>query len=262
MIKFVKFANVSLSEAKELTLNPLNRVVDDRHTDEIKRGMVDDFYAFDPIKVNIVTNHILDGQHRHKAFVELMEEHKLPEDTKLCVRFVEVPPEEEVSSFINANTNSKNWTTNDFFNVYYSMGTPSYVKLHDFCLEHLCTQDKNNTPLLRYAGSIIKGKNVEKQIREGRFVCTDEELEEGHKKASELEDIMKVMGKTKTAHWFQCMAQQWSKIRGSHSFSEWIRGFKYCTGLVNFNRLPYETNQDWFNIFSFVSGKIKVGVAA
>lgn len=262
MTNHISYEFVTYEVTKTFNLNELNRLVDRKHVDEIKKAMLKDFDAFGPLEVNILTKNIIDGQHTWTAYTELVEEGKISNEKLFPVHYVEIPVDEEVDSIVGRNSNTKNWGLEDYFGVYYKKGVPSYIKLLNFCYKHLVTLDKNGKPLLRYAATIIKGKNVENKISNGTFTCTDEEIEEAHIKASEIEDIMKVMNKVKTAHWFQPMVSVWSECREWYTFGEWLKGFKYCSTLAGFNRLPYENKSDWFNIISYVHGKITAGVVS
>ena len=107
--EYVNFdAAVSLEKAQSFGLNNKNRAYNLSHLAKIKREMLACLEIMPPVTVNVVTNNIVDGQHRHKAFVDLSQDGLLPNNSTLKAMYVSIPADKEYEAIVRANNNSKN----------------------------------------------------------------------------------------------------------------------------------------------------------
>ena len=68
MGRFIKFDSVSYEQTLAFGTNQENRAYNHAHLEKIKRQIRKSFDTMPPITINTVTNHIVDGQHRLKAY--------------------------------------------------------------------------------------------------------------------------------------------------------------------------------------------------
>ena len=248
MSKFVNFDSaVSLEKAKTFSLNSKNRVCNPCHFEKIKREMIDSLNVMPPITVNVVTNNIIDGQHRHKAFVKLREEGILPENSTLKVMYVEISAEDELKAIVKANNNSKGWTLDDFVASYIVSGIVSYVKLDKWCKEHALSSE-NGKSKIRYGSAILTGRRASNDLKNGTFTFTDEEMQRAENVHSEMQEIIEVFGMKGRGVWIESLAVSWIAVREQHNFRTWMKEFKSKKSM--FLRMPKDNSKDWDNIFA------------
>lgn len=143
---------VSRDETKQFHSNSENRVINHGHVNKIKEQLRTSLNYFPPITINAVTNNIIDGQHRLKAFQKLVDDGELSSDSKIPVMYVTIPVVKEKEAIINANTNSKNWSLDDYI-ASYAKSNSDYRKLDEWCANHALTIDgnkKNTVMVLQY----------------------------------------------------------------------------------------------------------------
>ena len=267
MKNFLKFSEVSFDDTIGYGKNQRNRKINEANLSKIKKQMTESFDVIPPITVNVVTGNIIDGQTRHKAYLDLMLEGRLPEDTKLKVMFVEIDENEEIEAIINANTNSKNWSSDDYFDSYVKGENDSYAKLEEFCKNHSLTHDtkkdgKIGKKKFRYAACMIKGKDCHNELKQGTFTCTDEEIEHGDKVHSEILDILETLELPTNVHWLGAMSLSWNRYRDMHSYSEWKEALETKKNHKRFIRLKKENQTDWNIVFNELHSFIDLKKAA
>lgn len=261
--KFIKFQKLSFVQSLELGKNQRNRKIDKNNLYKIKKQMLESFDVIPPIIVNTITGNVIDGQTRKEAYSQLMAEGKLPKECMLKVMFVEIPEDEEIEAIINANTNSKNWSCDDYFDCYVKGDNVSYIMLKDFCTNHILTYDeKKNKMKFRYAAAMIKGRECQDELKHGSFTCTSDEILHGDMVHSELMDIIDILGLPMKVHWIGSMAISWNKFRDLHPYSEWRKMFKDKRDNVGFVRLPKENVKNWDVVFSTIHSYIDLKKAA
>lgn len=249
MSKFVNFDSaVSLEKAKTFSLNSKNRVCNPCHLEKIKREMMDSLNVMPPITVNIVTNNIIDGQHRHNAFVKLREEGTLPETSTLKVMYVEISAEDELKAIVKANNNSKGWTLDDFVASYIVSGIVSYVKLDKWCKEHALSSE-NGKSKIRYGSAILTGRRASNDLKNGTFTFTDEELKRAEQVHDELNDIVELFNMRGRGMWIEAMAISWIEVRNEHDFDTWKKAFK--SKKADFMKMPKDNVKHWKAIFAY-----------
>ena len=136
------FKLVSRDETNEFNSNSENRVINHGHVNKIKEQMKTSLNVMPPITINDITKNIIDGQHRLKAFQKLVDDGELPLDSRLPVMFVTISTDFEKEAIINANTNSKNWSLDDYI-ASYAKSNHIYKQLDEWCSNHALTVDGN-----------------------------------------------------------------------------------------------------------------------
>lgn len=206
--------SASYEEAKEFGRNQNNRPIKQNHVDEfkneLKKSNIKDgelSFGVVPIVVNEITNHILDGQHRHLSFIQSIEEGILPKGAEIAVLLVKFTEDEELDKIIKYNEKSKNWSLNDFIGLYSYLHNMNYIKLIKFAKSHeLCKSktdfsneiefDKYGWPILnglkmRYATALIKLKKCDKMQKRGEFTASEDELQRAETINNEIVEILK-----------------------------------------------------------------------
>lgn len=246
--KFLRFDLVSYNVAKEFGRNQENRLIKHRHLNRIKQQCIESMEMMPPIKVNVTTNHIIDGQHRLKAFMDLIEDGTFSEDTKIKVEYVEIPAgAEEKEAIIKANTNTQNWTLEDYISSYARGGNNYYMMLDEWCKMHVLTND-NGTSKFRYGAAIITGKRCAKALELGTFSFTEDEYERANDVHAEMLEIVELFGMKGKGAWIESLATSWISARDQHEFRVWIRELKAKKS--RFIKLPKDNSRDWDNIFA------------
>lgn len=247
-IRFNRFENVKYETSKNFGTNIQNRTYNEVHITEMKRQCLKSkMEAIPPISVNTITNNVIDGQHRLKAYQELVEEGKLSPKAKLKVMYLDIPVNEETQAIIDANTHSKNWTQMDYAHSFIRAGVDGIVKLNKWCLEHPITSSKGK-PKYRYGVAMIKGTTSTDSVKRGTFTCTDNELERADKIHNEIVKINTILDLKNSGNHVPYLATAWFRVRERHPFNEWVKVFK--AKKQRFLKLPKENMTDWLAILS------------
>ena len=105
--------------------------------------------------------------------------------------YTNIPENQEREAIILANTNSKNWSLDDFIKSY-TIDNAEYKKLDEFAKSHqLCFS--GNKSKFRYAAAILKGQNCSKTLRDGSFFITSEDIVNGEEVHNQLVEILGVL---------------------------------------------------------------------
>lgn len=222
-----KFIELSAEDLKKVGFNPFNRKTNESHLRQIKRDMLVSLSDFPAIVINVITGNLIDGQHRVRAFLQLVKSGQLPEDAKLDVKLVEIENEEEFKTIININTNSKNWSIDDYIRTYVEQGIESYVLLDDFCKEGSPYLYDNKTKKRKYtyAAAILKPSVASSgnNLKYGLFEISHEDIDRGRKKLRELEDLNSVMKQSNKGQWFREFSKVWCVYSElfHHTMTEW-----------------------------------------
>ena len=216
-----------------------------------------------PITINTVTNHVIDGQHRLKAFQTLVSDGLLPNDAKIKVMYVEIPIEEEKTSIVEANTNSKNWGLDDYISSYAKAGILSYKALEEWCKEHiLCykfTKDKetgeeNKIYNYRYGAAILTGKRCSAELKSATFTFSESDAALAHEIHAEMLEIIELFGLKGNGSWIEALAVTWHAYRDMHPFKVWMKELKAKKN--RFMKMPKENSKEWESIFNTAHGAI------
>lgn len=249
MSKFINFGLVSYNDTLEYGKHQENRAYNHSHLEKIKKQCLTSMETMPPITVNVITNHVIDGQHRLKAFQTLVASGELNENTTIKVMFVEIPLEEEKQAIIDANTNSKNWSLDDYISSYAKAGVVAYVKLDEWCKSHPLASD-NGKSKFRYGAAIITGKRCASQLKSGEFSFTENDLKRADEIHAEMLEIVEIFGLKGKGNWVECLAISWSEVRTQHDFRTWIKELKLKKGRLL--KLPKDNSKDWDTIFAQV----------
>lgn len=248
------FKMVSREGTNEFNSNSENRVINHGHVSKIKEQMKNSLNRFPPITVNSITKNVIDGQHRLKAFQKLIDEGDLPIDSRLSVMYVDIPVEYEKEAIIDANTHSKTWSLDDYI-ASYAKCNSTYKQLDEWCSRHTLSVD-GNKKRYRYGAAILKGFNCSKQLKEGTFLITLDDLNIGEFVHSELVEIIDILGKPCKGNYIEYMAVSWHQVRHLHSFKEWLKELRSKKGSLT--KKPFSNKQDWDNIFSILHRAIDI----
>ena len=250
MTKFIAFDLVPYEGTKNYGSNQENRTFNHAHLEKIKKQCIlTNMEAIPPISINTRTNHVIDGQHRLKAYQTLIAEGALDPETRIKVMLLDIPVEEEKQAIIDANTNSKNWSLDDYILSYAKAGIVSYVKLDEWCKLHPLTSEGGKSKF-RYGAAIITGKRCPSELKSGEFSFTDEEYERADEVHAEMLEIVELFNLTGKGTWIESLATSWIATRELHDFRTWMKELKLKKG--KFLRLPKANSSDWNNIFSQV----------
>lgn len=249
MVKFIRFGLVNYNQSKHFGLNQQNRAYNHAHLEKIKKQCETSLEAMPPITINTLTGHIIDGQHRLKAYQALIENNKLPRNSRIKVMYVEIPEDEEKQAIIDANTNSKNWSLDDYIASYAKAGIECYVVLDNWCKSHVLTSD-NGKSKFRYGAAIIAGKRCQKELKEGNFTFTEEDLEKAENVHAEMLEIVQVFNLQGKGSWIESLAASWYAVREMHDFKAWLKELK--AKKQRLMKLPKSNSRDWDSIFSQV----------
>lgn len=242
------FVQVSRELTKNFSSNKENRAINRSHVSKIKSQMKDCLGIMPPITVNLVTNHVIDGQHRLEAFQSLIDNNEISNESKLWVMYVDIPIEKEREAIINANTNSRNWSIDDYIKSYAKVND-EYKKLDDWCASHeLCHEGTKNK--YRYAAAMLKGEASSKSLKDGSFTISDIDYERGDAIHTELYEIVLLLNKPLYGPFYEYMAVSWDKVRKLHLFKEWLSEMKKKKKQLISK--PFNTKNEWDNIFSIV----------
>ena len=247
MSKFISFGLVSYEETKSYGINQENRAYNHSHLQKIKKQCLNSLETMPPITINVVTNNIIDGQHRLKSYQTLIEGNEIDKDSKIKVMFVEIPVEEEKQAIINANTNSKNWSLDDYIASYAKAGIVSYVKLDEWCRAHPLSND-NGKSKFRYGAAIITGKRCSSELKNGEFSFTENEINRADEVHAEMLEIVELFNMKGKGQWIESLAVSWIDVREQHEFRVWIKELK--SKKQRFLKLPKDNSSDWDSIFA------------
>jgi hypothetical protein len=230
------------------------------------------------ITVNIETNNILDGQHRVKAYLNLIEKQEIPNFTKLDVKYIKLNNISELEYCIDVNSSSHNWRNIDFIETNKSLNkyTDVYNKLDALFQNAPRLKFEKNKTLISTIGAPrqkayrrvllmlkyrkgIKGfniKNINNEFRLGKLLITDEEITFANTIIQELTQILDTIGYGAPSG-LESLVKSWIEIRDDYAFHKWLKAFK-CKG-DNIARQPKDRKGDWDSIFEIASSYIMKG---
>lgn len=249
-----EFVDVTREFTARFTSTSENRLINHAHVSKIKEQMLEYFNNFPPININKQTMHVIDGQHRLKAFQKLIDDGLLPAETKIPVMYSSMPEDIEREAIINANTNSKNWSIDDYM-VSYAYDNIEYRRLDEWAKAHTLTFDGKKSKF-RYAAAMLKRKSCLSILKNGEFKITDDDLRMGELIHSELLEILNVLNKPLNGNYIEAITIAWASVRHLHSFKDWMRELKLKKLIIG--KKPYQNKKDWDNIFSILNTGINL----
>lgn len=248
------FSLMSYEEAQRLNRLPGNRGVTTAHINDfvkiLKNTKFDDniHIAFKTslIIINEKNGHIIDGQHRHAAFLKAIEDGIIPKDSCLVVCPLKCKDIEEEFAAVQAhNEKTKNWTLNDYITAYATQNE-DYQKLEKFCKEHeLCHGKKDKNKLQFSYGIAIIGGIDRASAKYGNFTVTDDQLAIAHNVHEELVALRHCFG-LGNDYTIVPMANTWRKYRHAFSMAD-VKKYELPSRIL---QMPRKNNRDWDNVFS------------
>lgn len=268
-MKYIIVKECTVEEVQNIDDSKLNRLIDMKHVSKLEKDMEDAKPAFRPLVVNPLTNHLVDGQHTKKAFLNLIKKGKLNPSETLLVQFVEMTDEEEDKEIEHMQQNSKAWYLDDYVHRYMKMKNANYINLFNFAIHHSLTcknvvngdVDVTNITdrgvlknvLWRVASALIKGENCQKDLRTGTFVVTEEELKNAEQIHAEALQIRKALNFEEKGQQVEQMFVAWSENRTTYKFDLMLSELKNR----RYKEMPKATLNNWRDIFEKAIGNIK-----
>ena len=254
----VKNGLIGYEEVKKLVFCPLNRPIEPAHVNELYNVILKEGYDQDIVFksgeaiVNPLNNHIIDWQHRIKAYLKAIENNKLNPNAKLRVVFEPHDSmKDEVEAIIAYNSKSSNWKLDTYINSHIEHEKLNdccgdFTKLDNFAKTHiLCYDDKNMRPKYTYAATIIKGSRQREDLRKGIWSVTDDELKFGDTIHNELVQIRARYEMPMIGPDIEGMASEWRKNRDSIDLEQFL---KYKPRVKHL-KMKKTTAEEWRTIF-------------
>lgn len=194
-----------------------NRFLKKSHIKEIIKDIESSpFHSkyFNPIRVDINTLSIADGQHRLSAFLKAWENGS---KEVLRVIFEDYPKNDMINIVAKINSSNKNWTVSDYQHKLLVQGDDAMNQLERFGKEHTLTQKLNKDGEVvgcypRYVYAIVFGKNITSDVKKSNVVIEEGQVEFAAKLHSELEQLVQALG-YEVSSWFESFACAWYNIR-------------------------------------------------
>lgn len=238
-----------------------NRMINEGHIKLFKSYSEQQLNRMPALTVNTRTGRLIDGQHRVRAIVKMIEEGILPKDYRYDVMLIDILEEDERAEVINANIHSKGWTQLDYIKFYMEDAgddiANNYKMLDKWCRKHPLTAPKSEvrSPKYRYASAMMKGISCSTVLKNGDFKVTQDELDEATEIHNELYEILSIMDRVSTGTWLEYMALAWFNARRDTDFNKFKKELKKTLNYVKGR--PSNTRRDWDYIFEYVKLRIK-----
>ena len=262
-----KYISIGYEDLKSLTDDSRkvigNRMIDERHIKLFIGYSEQQLRNMPPITVNERTGRLIDGQHRVRAIVRMIEQGILPKDYRFDVMFSDIPEEDERKEVISANINSKGWTQFNFIESYMKDSdddiAQNYIMLDEWCRTHKLTapKRKKSSPKFRYGAAMMKGVSCTSILKTGEFKVTKEELDEAHIIHNELIEILKAMDRPMSGAWLEYMATAWYNARRDTDFKKFMKALKNDSILSRAKGKPSNSRRDWDDIFICIKNDMR-----
>lgn len=262
-----KYLSIGYEDLKSLTDDSKkvigNRMIDERHIKLFTGYTEQQLRNMPAITVNERTGRLIDGQHRVRAIVRMIEQGILPKDYRFDVMFSDIPEEDERKEVISANINSKGWTQFNFIESYMKDSdddiAQNYIMLDEWCRTHKLTapKRKKSSPKFRYGAAMMKGVSCTSILKTGEFKVTKEELDEAHIIHNELIEILKAMDRPMSGAWLEYMATAWYNARRDTDFKKFMKALKNDSILSRAKGKPSNSRRDWDDIFICIKNDMR-----
>lgn len=237
--------------------------VKDKEIEFLKHGCF-----LNEITINIDNNHILDGQHRIQAYLNLIEKNQIPSTTLLDVKYIKLYDISEIDYCKDINSSAKIWKAEDFVNRNKESGIyinlyPKLEKLFQSApaLEYepkknlICKLGSKRQKayrrlliLLKYhKGDKFNIKSIRKEFDDGTLIITDNDIQRAQTLITELTTILNTIGCGNPSG-LEDIARCWINRREDYSFQEWIYAFKKKYETIR--TLPKNKKSEWDIIFN------------
>lgn len=240
MLKVIKTGVLSAKEIGRLKIFPeeygIQRMINKNNIANIKKSM-EQLYIPSVIKVN-QDWYILDGQHSKEAIQELA----LNGVQIVYVMYDTKGKDKEVCVLLN--TVGRQWTANDFLDLWVSCGNSNYIWFKNFQKEH----DLNYQTMLTLINGSLMGSSTKlnKEFKNGEMIITDEQKQRAIKIGHLLDEIRitcsindnsKAVSKQRAFH----LAFIRIALNKSYDHKRMIRkinlnlgNFRKCTNMINY----------------------------
>lgn len=196
-----------------------NRTLNKAHIAEIASDIMKTPYKakyFAPVRIDINSMGIADGQHRISAFIKAWESGS-KEPMKVIFESYPTDANERMSVIARMNGTNKNWGVNDHQHRLLAENNTHMLNIESFGKSHSLCQKKNKKGEVvdffpRYAYAILFGKNATKDVKDGSIKISKSDLDFGEQMHSELEQLVSVLG-YEVNSWFESFAHAWYNIR-------------------------------------------------
>ena len=196
-----------------------NRDFSKKHIKDIDKAIENGTYKakyIAPIRVDINTLKVIDGQHRYEAFKKAW---KNGSDEIMRVYFEDLPEDEKekLDVVVNINSNTINWSINAYQKRLREEGNKYILNIEEFGKTHALCQKVNRKGEVtgfypRYVYAIVMGRNISNDIKNGTISITDSDIEFGEKMHSELDKLVDALD-YEINSWFESFAFAWYNIR-------------------------------------------------
>ena len=196
-----------------------NRTLNKAHIAEITSDIMKAPYKakyFAPVRIDINTMGIADGQHRVSAFLKAWEAGST-EPMKVIFENYPTDPNERMSVIARMNGTNKNWGVNDHQHRLLVENNTHMLNIESFGKSHTLCQKKDKKGNVvdffpRYAYAILLGRNATKDVKDGSIKISKSDLDFGEQIHTELEQLVTALG-YEVNSWFESFAHAWYNIR-------------------------------------------------
>lgn len=196
-----------------------NRDLKKGHIKEINKAIEEGEYKskyIAPIRVDINSLKVLDGQHRYEAFKQAW---KNGSTESMKVIFEDLPEDEreKLDVVVDINSTTSNWSINAYQKRLKEEGNKYILNVEEFGKTHTLCQKKNKKGDIigynpRYVYAIVMGRNITNEVKDGSIKVTDKDIEFGKQMHHELDMIIKALNYELNT-WFESFAYAWHNIR-------------------------------------------------
>lgn len=186
---------------------------------KIEKAILDGRYKakfIAPIRIDINTMKIIDGQHRYNAFKRAWAKGSTE---MMKVIFEDLPDDEreKLDVVVDINSTTSNWSINAYQKRLREEGNEHMLNIEHFGKTHALCQKKNKKGEVtgfypRYVYAIVLGKNITQNIKNGDIKVTDADIDFAEQIHNELERLIKALG-YEVNSWFEPFACAWYNIR-------------------------------------------------
>lgn len=220
----IKVVQWGYKELERIGRNRQNRKVNESHKNEIMKAMMTEsgMRNMSSIAVNIRTLHALDGQHRIQAFIELIKNHKLHEDSVLNVLLYDMPEDEEIKVIQDMQKN-RTWKQSDYVHKEIEAGNENFKILDEFCQSDPILQEKDGSPKYPYGAMFLTGKHCHSVLKDATFKCTKDDVEKGKQR---IEDVKRILDANDLPYYGRPVAPcttMWEKYKDRINLDELVK---------------------------------------
>lgn len=196
-----------------------NRDFSKKHIKDIDKAIENGNYKakyIAPVRVDINTLNITDGQHRYEAFKKAW---KNGSDEIMKVIFEDLPEDEKekLDVIVDINSSTSNWSINAYQKRLREEGNKHILNIEEFGKTHALCQKVNSKGEVtgfypRYVYAIVMGRNISNDVKNGTIKVTDSDIEFGEQMHYELDRLVDALG-YEINNWFESFAFAWYNIR-------------------------------------------------